>query len=169
MALRANWLCSAFFFHRDLPRFAFTGHWAYTFVTRSQCHWSFVLTAHPTEGQNATKCYFRFSFDGRERGWLTKSASIPRPGPSSPRHTLPAPRLTPHQRVQVVRRPFPAGYCLPPTAELRKSERGGPDLEERPDYFSITPNGVIPSDNSRFSTSARKPGRLMVLPSRELR
>jgi len=28
------------------------------------------------------------------------------------------------QRVQVVRRPFPAGYCLTPTTELAKTERG---------------------------------------------
>ena len=37
--------------------------------------------------------------------------------------------LPPHaprrnQRGQVVRRPFPAGYCLTPTAELAKTERG---------------------------------------------
>ena len=38
-----------------------------------------------------------------------------------PRH---ASRSTPQQRGQVVRRPSPAGYCLPPTAKLAKIERG---------------------------------------------
>ena len=33
-------------------------------------------------------------------------------------------RLTPHQRGQVARRPSPTGYCLPPTTELLKTERG---------------------------------------------
>ena len=35
-----------------------------------------------------------------------------------------APRSTPNQRGEVVRRTSPAGYCLPPTADLSKSERG---------------------------------------------
>ena len=35
-----------------------------------------------------------------------------------------APRPTPDQRDQVVRGPSPAGECLTPTAELRKTERG---------------------------------------------
>ena len=35
-----------------------------------------------------------------------------------------ASRSTPQQRGQVVRRPSPAGYCLPPTAKLEKTERG---------------------------------------------
>ena len=41
-----------------------------------------------------------------------------------PHHCSPAPRPTPHQRGQVVRRPSPPGYCLLPTAELAKIERG---------------------------------------------
>jgi len=39
-------------------------------------------------------------------------------GPHRPLATVlpsPAPRSTPDQRGQVVRRTFPAGYCLPPT------------------------------------------------------
>src|SRR5271157_403126 len=56
----------------------------------------------------------------------------------APRFTPPAPRSTPSrstpdQRGQVVRRPSPAGYCLPPTAELSKTKRdpvstSGPSL-----------------------------------------
>jgi len=35
-----------------------------------------------------------------------------------------APRPTPDQRGEVVRRSSPAGYCLPPTVELAKTKRG---------------------------------------------
>ena len=35
-----------------------------------------------------------------------------------------APRPRRDQRGQVVRKPFPAGYCLTPTADLAKTERG---------------------------------------------
>ncbi len=42
--------------------------------------------------------------------------------PFAPRPTLHSP--TPHRRGQVVRGPSPAGECLTPTAELRKTERG---------------------------------------------
>ena len=44
--------------------------------------------------------------------------------PHAPRSTPHASRLTPAQRGQLVRRPSPAGYCLPPTADLSKSEQG---------------------------------------------
>ena len=45
-----------------------------------------------------------------------KTALATMPSPHAPRRR--------DQRVQVVRRPFPAAYCLTPTAELAKSERG---------------------------------------------
>ena len=38
-------------------------------------------------------------------------------------HYAVAPRFTPHQRDQVVRRLSPAGYCLTPTTDLSKTER----------------------------------------------
>jgi hypothetical protein len=45
-----------------------------------------------------------------------------------PGHCSPVSRSTPHaprqsKRAQVMRRPSPAGYCLPPTAQLPKTER----------------------------------------------
>jgi len=33
-------------------------------------------------------------------------------------------KLQPNQRGELVRRPFPAGYCLTPTADLSRSKRG---------------------------------------------
>jgi hypothetical protein len=70
------------------------------------------------------------------------SASIPRPVLRSP-----AARSAPRQRDQVVRRPFPAGYCLTPTADLSKTERG-PISTSGPSLFSMSPNQAIVSDNS---------------------
>jgi len=68
--------------------------------------------------------------------------------------------LPPHQRGQVVRRLFPAGYCHPPTTELPKTERD-PILTSGPSIFSMTPkfsmlaNQAISSDKSlRFSPIA---------------
>src|SRR5271165_2744199 len=42
-------------------------------------------------------------------------------------------RHPPHQQGQVVRRPFPAGYCL--TDRRIGKDRTGPDLHERPLYI----------------------------------
>ncbi len=47
---------------------------------------------------------------------------VSRPRLPAPRSTLRVPRRD--QRGQVVRRPFPAGYCLTPTAELPRILRG---------------------------------------------
>jgi len=78
------------------------------------------------------------------------SASIPVPVLRSP-----AAHSAPHQRGRVVRKPSPAGYCLPPTTELTKSERGpistsvpsmpvchqtGRFLRENPLNFSLPPS-----------------------------
>ena len=41
-----------------------------------------------------------------------------------PGHCSPASRPTPHQRGEVLCRLSPAGYCLPPTAQLPITERG---------------------------------------------
>jgi hypothetical protein len=41
-----------------------------------------------------------------------------------PGHCSPASRLPPHQRGEVLCRLSPAGYCLPPTAQLPITERG---------------------------------------------
>src|SRR5271157_1249816 len=69
-------------------------------------------------------------------GWhLTSTWPLfSRSTPPAPRSTHHASRSTPHQRGQVVRRPFPAGYCHSPTAELTKTERdristSGPSLQ----------------------------------------
>src|SRR5208337_3818158 len=65
-----------------------------------------------------------------------------------------ASRSTPDQRGQVVRRPFPAGYCHPPTAEMPKTERG-PISRSGPSIFSMSPNRAIPTEKSiRFSSLA---------------
>ena len=63
----------------------------------------------------------------------------------------------PHQRGQVVRRLFPAGYCHLPTTELAKTERGpistsGASIFSMSPKFSMLPNQALPSDkSSRFS------------------
>src|SRR5208337_4939439 len=59
-----------------------------------------------------------------ESGRATQSLAPGKPG-WPPTSTWPLfSRPTPHQRGQVVRGPSPAGYCLLPTAELAKTERG---------------------------------------------
>ena len=79
---RTNWLRFALFYHRQLPSFGLTGH--YAFAPRSTLHAS--------------------------------------------------PSTTPDQRVQIVRKPSPAGYRQTPTAELGKTERNpistiGPSIQ----------------------------------------
>ncbi len=72
----------------------------------------------------------------------------------------PPPPPPPHQRVQAGHRPFPAGYCHPPTAELPKIERdpistSGPSIVSMSSKFSMLPNQAISSDKSiRFSPLA---------------
>jgi len=88
----------------------------------------------------------------------------PRLTPQVPRPPLHASRLTLQdakaQRVQVVRRPSPAGYCHSPTAELGKTERDpistiGPSIFSMSPKFSMLPNQAICSDKSvRFSPLA---------------
>src|SRR5271157_2294601 len=60
----------------------------------------------------------------RLHGALTTGhySHAPRPTPHAPRPTPHAPRasICRYQRGQVVRRPFPAGYCPTPTAELAR-------------------------------------------------
>jgi len=69
----------------------------------------------------------------------------------------PAPRAAPRaprrqdQRVQTGHRPSPAGYCLTPTAELSKTERG-PISTSGPSVLSMSPNRTIPSVKSNFSS-----------------
>src|SRR5271157_5433280 len=60
--------------------------------------------------------------------------------PHAPRH--PCRR---DQRGQVVRRASPAGYYLPTTAELPKTERG-PISTSGPSILSMSPNQAIPAD-----------------------
>ena len=68
--------------------------------------------------------------------------------------------LLPHQRGQVVRGLFRAGYCHPPTSELSKTERGpistsGPSIFSMSPKCSMLPNQAISSDKSiRFSPLA---------------
>jgi hypothetical protein len=49
-------------------------------------------------------------------------------------------------------RPFPAGYCYPPTAGLAKIERGPISTIGLSLYFSMSPNRAIRSDRSNFSS-----------------
>jgi len=56
-----------------------------------------------------------------------------------------------HQRGQVVRRPFPAGYCHSPTAQMPKTERDRISTSG-PSIFSMSPNRAIASGKSNFSS-----------------
>ena len=60
---------------------------------------------------------------GTRETWLVPNVPWPLFSRLTPHASRPTPP-TPDQRGQVVRRPSPAGYCLPPTAELAKTERG---------------------------------------------
>jgi len=61
--------------------------------------------------------------------WLCFGAFLSPPARSLRIHWPLSSRFTPHavlrwdQRGQVMRKPSPAGYCLPPTAQLPKTER----------------------------------------------
>ena len=66
-----------------------------------------------------------------------------------------APRSTPDQRGQVVRRPSPAGYYLTPTPELAKTERD-PISTSGPSLFSMSQNRAIPSDKSNICRNSPK-------------
>ncbi len=69
----------------------------------------------------------------------------------------PRPALRWDQRDQVVRGPSPAGYCLTPTVELAKTERG-PTSTTGPSIFSMSPNQAISAEKSiRFSPNRRRP------------
>ena len=81
--------------------------------------------------------------------------------PHAPRLTLHAPRLTLHAspagsgRAQT----FPR-WLLPSTDPRIDKDRTGPDLDERPVYFSMSPNRAIASGKSKFSMRrhrAKKP------------
>ena len=51
--------------------------------------------------------------------------------------------------------PFPAGYCLTPTAEFIGKDRTESNLDERSLYFIMSPNRAIPAEKSnRFSPLA---------------
>jgi len=54
------------------------------------------------------------------------------------------------QRAQVMRKPSPAGYCVPPTAELRKIEWARSGRAEPLSYYA--PNRAIPADKSNHSS-----------------
>jgi hypothetical protein len=53
----------------------------------------------------------------RERRWVVPTVPVTTVLPTH------APRSTPDQRGEVVRRTSPAGYCLQPTVELAKTKR----------------------------------------------
>ena len=55
------------------------------------------------------------------------------------------------QRGQVVRRPYPAGYCLTPTADLPKTERD-PISTNGHSIFIMSPNQAIPAEKSNRSS-----------------
>jgi len=56
-------------------------------------------------------------------------------------------RHPPHQQDQVVRRPFPAGYCLTPTDALAKTERGPISMSD-PSTLSMSPNQATLAEKS---------------------
>src|SRR5208337_1250932 len=89
--------------------------------------------------------------------------------PLASRSTLHAPRAVVRrdQRGQVVRRRSPAGYCLPPTAELPKTERD-PISTSGPSIFSMSPNQAIPAGKSMDSSplAAAHPLRVLSWPRR---
>src|SRR5271157_3117190 len=87
-----------------------------------------------------------------ESGRATRSLARGKPGwppmsnwPLFSHPTRHAPRPKPHQRGQVVRGPSPPGYCLTPTAELAKTERG-PISTSGPSICSMSQNQAIPAD-----------------------
>ena len=57
-----------------------------------------------------------------------------------------APRPTPDQRGEVVRRRFPAGHCLTPTVELAKTERG--PISTSGPFLSMAAHQAIPPEKS---------------------
>ena len=65
-----------------------------------------------------------------------------------PGHCSPVSRSTPEQRAQVMRRPSPAGYCLPPTVELAKTDRG--PISTSGLYIQYVTGWTLPSDKSVF-------------------
>src|SRR5208282_2143477 len=89
-----------------------------------------------------------------KRGW-----SPPSPGHCSPasRLTPHAPRATPQQRGQVVRRPSHAGYS--DTKRRITKDRTGPDLDERPLYIQYVTGRTIRSENPSFFPRSPPPNR----------
>ena len=61
-----------------------------------------------------------------------------------PGHCSPASRPTPHQRGEVLCRLSPAGYCLPPTAQLPITERARSRRASPLSHYA--PNQAIPAD-----------------------
>jgi len=61
-----------------------------------------------------------------------------------------------------VRRPSPTGYCLTPTAELAKTERG-PVSMSGPSIFSMSPNQAIPAEKSICCSFLAAVGPLTIL------
>ena len=96
---------------------------------------------------------------GRPTSWHPGNVGgPPSPWPLFSRLTphAPAPRSTLHvprrdQRGQVVRRPSPAGYCLTPTAELPRIQRG-PITPTGPPIFSMSPNWRFLRTNQSVSS-----------------
>ena len=69
------------------------------------------------------------------------------------------------QRGQVVRRPFPAGYCHSPTTEFAKTNRGRISTSG-PSSLSMTPNRTILPVKSNFSPRSPPPNRRPFSPGR---
>ena len=86
-------------------------------------------------------------------GSLVTRPLLTRHSPLATRHSSHLPLGT-SVATTVLLRPSPVGYCMPPTAGFRK-DRTGPDLDERPHYFIMSPIQAISSDKSiRFSPLA---------------
>jgi len=136
--LRANWLR----FSGSIPPLVDLSHNMPTINTTGKLasFWRFSLTASSLSSHSLATDY-----------WPLATVLMPLATVLS---------LLPHQRGQVVRRLFPAGYCHPPTTELAKTERGpistsGLSIFSMSPKFSMFPDQAISSDKStRFSTLA---------------
>ena len=130
------------FCHHQLASFGSTNHWPLALfprhsplVTRHYLHWPLFSRPAPHAAGRKLGSFsgsiplsFVLSHNmptiNTTSNWLRFGAFLSPPVPSPRIHWPLCFRPTPHQHGQVVHGPSPAGYCLLPTAELAKSERG---------------------------------------------
>jgi len=115
---------------------------------------SFRGVLPPSGPQIIAESGMGYPLPGTRETWVVSTV----PWPLFSRLTPHASRsTTPDQRGQVVRKPFPAGYCLTPTAELAKTERG-PISTIGLSLFSMSPNRAILTEKPNpFFLARRRP------------